>query len=416
MPRNSSGSYSLPAGNPVVTHTTITSTWANSTLSDVGSEISSSLDRSGRGAMLAPLPLANGSSALPALTFSAETSSGLFRNASQDIEMSVNGTVVQKWLPTGIAATLGAVLTQSQTNTVALTATGNGTAAGATLTGGSSNGSGVTGIGGGTSGAGVTATGASSTGNGIVATGGGTGAGVVATGGDSNGNGITSTGDGTGAGVTATGGDTSGAGVIATGGDSSGVGVIATGTGGGYGVLAVGGSAASGIKATAGHASSYGVEAFGISGGPGIVAASSATDVVVAKADGYIDLAGGARPTSTTGFLDTLTRSNIIKAWGNVRSNGAGAVTVTDAFNITSCAVGSPTTKVTCTFATDMANTNYAVVVNFNGATFFAGITAGSFNRAVGSFDVGAVASGVAVDWSGVTTEAGFSFLVLGAQ
>lgn len=239
MPRNSSGSYTLPAGNPVVTHTTITSTWANSTLSDVGSELTSSLDRSGRGAMLAPLPLANGSSALPALTFSAETASGLFRNASQDIEFSVNGAVVQKWLATGVVAPLGATLTQSQSNTVALVATGNGTAAGATLTGGSSNGSGVTAIGGGTSGPGITATGGSSN-----------GAGGVFAGGAGGGDAIQATGTGTASGITASGGATSGIGVVGTGGAPNGIGVYGNGTGTGAGIRAqAGGSSQTAIVA-----------------------------------------------------------------------------------------------------------------------------------------------------------------------
>ena len=39
MSRNGSGTYSLPAGNPVVTATTITSTWANTTLSDIANAL-----------------------------------------------------------------------------------------------------------------------------------------------------------------------------------------------------------------------------------------------------------------------------------------------------------------------------------------------------------------------------------------
>ncbi len=37
MSRNGSGVYSLPAGNPVVTNTTISYTWANSTMNDLAS-------------------------------------------------------------------------------------------------------------------------------------------------------------------------------------------------------------------------------------------------------------------------------------------------------------------------------------------------------------------------------------------
>ena len=55
MPRDSGGNYSLPAGNPVVSGTTIDSSWANNPVPDLGTAVQSSLDRSGRGAMLAAL-------------------------------------------------------------------------------------------------------------------------------------------------------------------------------------------------------------------------------------------------------------------------------------------------------------------------------------------------------------------------
>jgi microcystin-dependent protein len=48
MSRNGSGTYNLPAGNPVVTATTITSTWANSTLSDIATTLTGSLAADGQ--------------------------------------------------------------------------------------------------------------------------------------------------------------------------------------------------------------------------------------------------------------------------------------------------------------------------------------------------------------------------------
>jgi len=48
MSRNGSGTYSLPAGNPVVTATTITSTWANTTLSDIATALTGSLAADGQ--------------------------------------------------------------------------------------------------------------------------------------------------------------------------------------------------------------------------------------------------------------------------------------------------------------------------------------------------------------------------------
>ena len=48
MSRNGTGTYNLPAGNPVVTATTITSTWANSTLSDIATALTGSLAADGQ--------------------------------------------------------------------------------------------------------------------------------------------------------------------------------------------------------------------------------------------------------------------------------------------------------------------------------------------------------------------------------
>ena len=48
MSRNGSGVYTLPAGNPVVTGTAISSTWANNTLSDIASAITGSLAADGQ--------------------------------------------------------------------------------------------------------------------------------------------------------------------------------------------------------------------------------------------------------------------------------------------------------------------------------------------------------------------------------
>lgn len=48
MSRNGSGTYSLPAGNPVVTATTISSTWANNTLSDIANSLTQSIAADGQ--------------------------------------------------------------------------------------------------------------------------------------------------------------------------------------------------------------------------------------------------------------------------------------------------------------------------------------------------------------------------------
>ena len=57
MSRNGSGTYSLPAGNPVVTGTTISSTWANNTLSDIASALTDSVAADGQTPMTGNLDM-----------------------------------------------------------------------------------------------------------------------------------------------------------------------------------------------------------------------------------------------------------------------------------------------------------------------------------------------------------------------
>lgn len=58
MPRNGSGQFNLPAGNPVVPSTVISSTWANNTLSDIGAALTQSLASDGQTVPSANLPMA----------------------------------------------------------------------------------------------------------------------------------------------------------------------------------------------------------------------------------------------------------------------------------------------------------------------------------------------------------------------
>ena len=55
MSRNGSGTYNLPAGNPVVTGTTISSIWANSTLTDMANALTQSVATDGQSTMTGAL-------------------------------------------------------------------------------------------------------------------------------------------------------------------------------------------------------------------------------------------------------------------------------------------------------------------------------------------------------------------------
>lgn len=57
MARNGSGTYSLPAGNPVVTGTAISSTVQNNTMSDIATALTQSLSQDGQTPVTANLPM-----------------------------------------------------------------------------------------------------------------------------------------------------------------------------------------------------------------------------------------------------------------------------------------------------------------------------------------------------------------------
>ena len=109
MPRNSSGTYSLVSGNPVVTGTIITSSWANTTLPDMGTELTDSLSRTAKGGMLAALKHVNGSNTAPSQSYSNDAQSGLYLNAAGDVRMATTQVDQMKWTTDGATA-LGPLL------------------------------------------------------------------------------------------------------------------------------------------------------------------------------------------------------------------------------------------------------------------------------------------------------------------
>ena len=102
MPRDPSGNYELPHGNPVVTGTVISSTWANPTVADLAQAITESLDRYGRGGMLAPFKFADGQASAPSMTFDAEPLSGFYRAGQYDIRLAIFGQDVLRFTPAGV--------------------------------------------------------------------------------------------------------------------------------------------------------------------------------------------------------------------------------------------------------------------------------------------------------------------------
>jgi hypothetical protein len=104
MSRDASGNFTLASGNPVVTGTTITSTWANNTLSDIATEMTDSLNRSGKGPMLAALKAVAGSISAPGYTWGDETTMGFYRASAGNMRATVSSTDVLTFTASAVTA------------------------------------------------------------------------------------------------------------------------------------------------------------------------------------------------------------------------------------------------------------------------------------------------------------------------
>lgn len=103
MPRDSNGNYTLPAGNPVVTGTTIETAWANPTMDDIKQALTDSLDRYGRGGMQAPFRFVDGTAGQPGMSWASELSTGFYRAGAADMRATVAGVPQMRWTGTGVA-------------------------------------------------------------------------------------------------------------------------------------------------------------------------------------------------------------------------------------------------------------------------------------------------------------------------
>ena len=362
MPRNSSGTYTSPVA-PFATGTTILSNSVNAELDDLGAEITDSLSRSGEGGMLARMRGVDGTSALPAYSFTSETTLGMYRAGSSDLRISDDGTDISKFTPTGITlyqattAEKGLTVTNSTTNGAGTTSTGNGTGAGVVSTGGASG-----------------AVGGLFTGTVNNVAGSFQGHGTAA--------GISSAGGATGPGVSAVGGVTSGVGgtFSAQAGNSAGIASTGHGTG-------VGGLFAAGTAATA----------------------TDPTNAVELT-NGNLKLSG-TPPNPDESLSNTLTPANIPKAWGTVAVAVGGDETLNAGFNIAS--VSNAGGDLTVTLAQDFASANYAVMAHVY-VSGLQGAQAYVSSKAAGSF----VIRGLRGNDNSVVTGVAYvvDFVAFGAQ
>ena len=111
MPRNGAGTYTLPAGNPVITNTNITADWGNDTMEDIGNELTNSLSREGDGGMNAPLRFIDGDINAPGIAWVAETNTGFYYAGPGEFWVSVLGTDVVQFTDNGLLIPTGIDLT-----------------------------------------------------------------------------------------------------------------------------------------------------------------------------------------------------------------------------------------------------------------------------------------------------------------
>lgn len=101
MPRDSSGNYTLPVGNPVVDGTIISTDWANPTMSDIAVQLNNVVTRDGLLGPTDPFLILDGTEALPGIAFRAESDTGFWRPEANALAVSVNGDEVGRWTPDG---------------------------------------------------------------------------------------------------------------------------------------------------------------------------------------------------------------------------------------------------------------------------------------------------------------------------
>jgi hypothetical protein len=132
MPRNASGTFTLVAGNPVITGTIISSSWANPTMDDFAVAFTDSLSRTGQGGMAVPMRGINGTMALPAYSYTNSPNSGEYAVSGADLRMSISGEDKMRWQSSGVGvyidgawyANFSAAEIQGYLNTGAVSAIG----------------------------------------------------------------------------------------------------------------------------------------------------------------------------------------------------------------------------------------------------------------------------------------------------
>lgn len=101
MPRNGSGTYTLPE-SPFVAGTVISSAAVNDDFSDIATALTGSLPRNGEAGMLGQFRATDGSIISPSITFSNDLNTGFYRPGDDTLAVVVGGVQVGLFNSTGL--------------------------------------------------------------------------------------------------------------------------------------------------------------------------------------------------------------------------------------------------------------------------------------------------------------------------
>lgn len=114
MPRDGAGTYTLPAGNPVVDGTIIDTAWANPTMSDFAVQFNNVLTRDGVLGPNLPFKFINGTAAVPGTGFVGAPTTGFWWPGAGQLGVSIIGVAAGTFQSTGwngnVAFPLGTAL------------------------------------------------------------------------------------------------------------------------------------------------------------------------------------------------------------------------------------------------------------------------------------------------------------------
>lgn len=105
MPRNGSGTYTLPQ-SAFVSGTTISSAAVNSNFSDIATAVTASLPRDGQAGMTGQFKTADGIVTVPSHSFSSEATTGFYRPSSGRIGIAIAGVSIGYFDSTGFVGSV----------------------------------------------------------------------------------------------------------------------------------------------------------------------------------------------------------------------------------------------------------------------------------------------------------------------